>query len=1002
MIYLQNLLIFKDITRIYFNSHQNTKQMVLKLRLSLLALFCSLLSISQNINQPNDLVVCDDNEDGIAAFDLNLNSYEIAINIDPNLYEVSYFLTLQNAETGEQTLSSPYTNVTSPQTIYARLEEMATGDYETTSFSLIVLPTIQTANYVSRFVCTDGNQESVSFDLTSLVPEILEGTDPSGLQISYFISEADALTNTNALANPINTEIYFGNPYYARVENAEGCFSLSILYFQDSVAPIPIDPTPLIACATNGVANFDLASKIPEITEGLINSCDGCYQISFHDSYEDADLDQNPLPTQFASISQTVYVRLTDEPGICYSITTLELITNEGNVPEIGSIELQEVCPSYLENYDLTQFESTILNGLTGVNVSYFENYTDFTSDSNPISDATNYDLALELETIYVKVTDASSGCYAMTQIDFDYFSGCEVSCDMPLNMSFCYRNYDTREFTYYSSNNTPLVVNFNAGSIHLQDRLIILDSDGTTELYNSFGNSTGNGSIYDLSGLGFMSTGDSITVKIQSNYNNSCSTDDGYDNWDYNVFCAGSVGTINVSSFLDENADAIFNPSEHYFHDGYFTYEKNNDGIVYTISSSTGHFLIASESEADTYDINFYLYTENLDCYNVNMASFTNVVSAIGDNVEVEVPVEVAAPCEDLAVYLLNSAAPPRPGFLYTNFIMLQNLGVTTISSGTINYTFDPLLEFDSATTYNTNTTITNTSTGITIDFVNLAPGAVAYVYVTLNCPATVALGELVTNTASYLNGSDDLVIANNDSSLSQVVVGSYDPNDIMESHGNDIVFDDFIVSNEYLYYTIRFQNVGTAEATFIRIEDALDPALDESTFRMLRSSHDYVVTRTGTDLEWYFDDINLPAQQDDDVGSQGFVYFKIKPYAGYAIGDLINNTASIYFDFNDPVITNTFETTFVETLSTNQFAINDFSLSPNPAKDTVTITMKNNSVGNCSVQILDLQGKQILSTPFLEGQQMAMDVSALQSGLYFVKLKANGTEGIRKLVVE
>ncbi len=158
-----------------------------------------------------------------------------------------------------------------------------------------------------------------------------------------------------------------------------------------------------------------------------------------------------------------------------------------------------------------------------------------------------------------------------------------------------------------------------------------------------------------------------------------------------------------------------------------------------------------------------------------------------------------------------------------------------------------------------------------------------------------------------------------------------------------------------------------------------------------MLRSSHDYAVTRTGNDLEWYFEDINLPAAQDDEPGSNGYVYFKIKPASGYAIGDMIPNTADIYFDFNEPVVTNTFQTTFVETLSAEAFALNAFSLSPNPATDTVTITMTDNRFGNVNVSLFDVQGKRMLNTQISEGNQTDLNVSKLQSGLYFVKI-ANG----------
>jgi hypothetical protein len=41
--------------------------------------------------------------------------------------------------------------------------------------------------------------------------------------------------------------------------------------------------------------------------------------------------------------------------------------------------------------------------------------------------------------------------------------------------------------------------------------------------------------------------------------------------------------------------------------------------------------------------------------------------------------------------------------------------------------------------------------------------------------------------------------------SSLSQVVIGSYDPNDKMEAHGETTINNPF-TADDYLYYTILF----------------------------------------------------------------------------------------------------------------------------------------------------------------------------------------------------
>ena len=168
-----------------------------------------------------------------------------------------------------------------------------------------------------------------------------------------------------------------------------------------------------------------------------------------------------------------------------------------------------------------------------------------------------------------------------------------------------------------------------------------------------------------------------------------------------------------------------------------------------------------------------------------------------------------------------------------------------------------------------------------------------------------------------------------------------------------------------------------------------------------MLRSSDDFVVTRTESSLEWFFDDINLPAEQDDAEGSIGFVYFRIQPKPGYALGDIIPNTAAIFFDFNAPVITNRFETEFVEeTLSVSEFDINGFNMYPNPAHDILNIKL--NNITNANVSIYDIQGKLVLNRSVLQEQNVQLNVSDLQSGLYFVKLNIGSQELVKKLVIE
>ncbi|MDG5491489.1 T9SS type A sorting domain-containing protein [Psychroserpens sp. SPM9] len=460
------------------------------------------------------------------------------------------------------------------------------------------------------------------------------------------------------------------------------------------------------------------------------------------------------------------------------------------------------------------------------------------------------------------------------------------------------------------------------------------------------------------------------------------------------------NLGLIEVSAFYDVNENGIKDANEINFTNGYFTYELNDDTVLNSVSSSTGNFTIISDEDTNTYDINYYLYSEYDDCYTITSSMFEDVSVLIGETMTVEFPIVNQQQCEDIGVLLINSESP-RPGFVHTNYLVISNLGQTS-TSGTVDFVLDPNLTIESVNT-NPNYTINVSATGFTLDFTNLPIGESYTATIALLTPANVELGELVTNTATYTTTVNDAVNDNNSSSITEEVIGSYDPNDKMESHGRSIDYNSFISSDEFLYYTIRFQNIGTAEAINIRIEDLIDTQLDETTFQMLRSSHDYIVTRTENNLEWYFEGINLPAEQNDAEGSQGFVYFKIKPKAGYAIGDVITNTASIFFDFNAAIVTNTFESEFVEeNLSVSESSVRLFDMFPNPANDKVTIQLNASNFETAIIHVTDIQGKRIIETQSSEANLIDLDVSDLQNGLYFVRVKSEGKTAVKKLIIE
>ncbi len=134
----------------------------------------------------------------------------------------------------------------------------------------------------------------------------------------------------------------------------------------------------------------------------------------------------------------------------------------------------------------------------------------------------------------------------------------------------------------------------------------------------------------------------------------------------------------------------------------------------------------------------------------------------------------------------------------------------------------------------------------------------------------------------------------------------GSFDPNDKNPyPTGTGPNFE--IEPNTDLDYHIRFQNTGTDTAFTVVIRDTISPHLDINSIQPGASSHSYEFDLIGDGaIKFTFNDILLPDSNINEPASHGFVKFRINQEQDVAPGTIINNTAFIYFDFNEPIQTN------------------------------------------------------------------------------------------------
>ncbi len=189
---------------------------------------------------PDPLVVCDDNNDGYAFFDLHQADQDITLG-NSTLF-VTYHIDALDAQTAVNALSSPYMNqVPYFDTVYARVEDEQQTEYVIVLLNLLVQELPQIIQPIN-LVAIDDNYDGIAiFDLTENETVMLEGLDPSGYDVTYYLSLREALAEEFPIDEPMAYQ-NLGNPQtiYVRVQNIDrGCFVVAS--FIISVDSLSID-----------------------------------------------------------------------------------------------------------------------------------------------------------------------------------------------------------------------------------------------------------------------------------------------------------------------------------------------------------------------------------------------------------------------------------------------------------------------------------------------------------------------------------------------------------------------------------------------------------------------------------------------------------------------------------------------------------------------------------------------------------------------------------------
>ncbi len=426
----------------------------------------------------------------------------------------------------------------------------------------------------------------------------------------------------------------------------------------------------------------------------------------------------------------------------------------------------------------------------------------------------------------------------------------------------------------------------------------------------------------------------------------------------------------------------------------GLIFHDENNNGIKDLDEAPLSNVLVESTP------INHFTRSKNDGVYIFYTETFNDTIRAIAPSPYATVQPEYYVSAQssttlDFAVaYMpnkddlsigLTSYQPFRPGFDNKVDITVKNLGTTSLS---------PIVKLplpEELTFLGADLMPMQVADTLIWELPDLSQFGSTKITVDFNVNLSNELGDWLNMEAEVLPVVADQDPSNNRADLTTQFVGSYDPNDKqVRPLGNFTPAQ--LANDEPLIYKVRFQNTGTYFAENVRIVDTLSEKLDVSTFELVSASHPVEWNLRGPNLlEFVFQNIMLPDSSSNLEASNGYVEFRIQPQKDLILGEEIPNFADIYFDFNEPIRTNTTATIFDLRASVRPLKLvkKSLDISPNPTGDNCFIKLKNGQTGNGLLSLYDTNGRLVLERKIQIGNTPKMiDLKKITSGYYSVRL--------------
>lgn len=366
-------------------------------------------------------------------------------------------------------------------------------------------------------------------------------------------------------------------------------------------------------------------------------------------------------------------------------------------------------------------------------------------------------------------------------------------------------------------------------------------------------------------------------------------------------------------------------------------------------------------------------------------------------DSVQLDLGLRPLASCAYLTIEIASERL--RRCFSNTYYIQYANEGSSPAKAAKVTITLDSLLEYESADL----PLLARQGRAFTFSVGDLPPNTKGAFRLKVKVSCMAPLGFEHCTTADIGPAQPCPVELNpaNNAKECRVNTGAFDPND-KQAFVNGRPAPSAIPLKTRIDYLIRFQNTGTDTAFTVVVNDRLSPNLDIQSIKPGLSSHPYRFEILENRLvRFIFSNIALPDSNTNRTASNGFVKFSISPLSGLPNRAEIENTAEIYFDFNEPISTNTVKIQLSS--STPAYKLDCF-VSPNPAMDQFEVYLAQSDgklIEGLFVDMYDAAGHQIRHQQ-MEGTSTKMACYGLSPGFYWLKMSAyDGRTVVKKIYI-